>query len=192
MTTAIPATPADIPALSALLGTALHDNPLSAHYQPDPEQRRTALPAHFTTLLTTWLHADPTMVRAWTTQDRDALTVWTHQNHTEPATDLTDLLGPRSAELFTEAISIADAHEPSEPHHTFQLAATTPHRRRQGLATTVVTPGLQWCDADHMPAYCWTAHEPVVAWLSTHDFHVIWNAPLPSGPTLWGAWRDPH
>ncbi|MBW4717840.1 hypothetical protein [Saccharothrix obliqua] len=194
MTTAIRTGPADIPGLSALLGAALHDNPLSAHYQPDPERRRTALPAHFTALLTGWVRADPELVRVWTTAERDAITVWTHADHTEGSSDddLADLLGTHSARRFAEAVAVADAHEPPEPHHTFQLAATDPSRRKQGLGTTVVAPGLAWCDTDHMPAYCWTAHDIVVPWLKTYGFRVIWTDRAPGGLTMYGAWRDPR
>lgn len=187
--------PADISHLGGLLGAALQDNPLSLHYQPDPDRRRTALPAHFTALLTGWLRADPALVHAWTTPDRDAVTVWTHADHvagTAEENDLSDLLGRRAARRFAEAVAVVDAHEPPEPHHTFQVVATDPLRRGRGLARTVVAPGLAWCDADQMPAYCWTADTAILPWLHTHGFRVAWRDCAPGGLALFGAWREPR
>lgn len=146
-------------------------------------------------MLTGWLRADPALVRAWSTSDRDAVTVWTHADHSAEATgeedDLSGLLGEGAARRFIEAVAIADAREPLEPHHTFQIVATDPYRRRRGLGTTVVQPGLEWCDADHMPAYCWTADAAILPWLHTHGFRLVWTDQLPGGLTLFGAWREP-
>jgi GNAT superfamily N-acetyltransferase len=65
------------------------------------------------------------------------------------------------------------AARPAGPHWWLAALATRPSARRQGLATAVLTPVLQRCDAEHLPAATEVHTWANVRWLRRFGFVVV-------------------
>ncbi|AXX29877.1 hypothetical protein KCV87_07570 [Actinosynnema pretiosum subsp. pretiosum] len=197
--TTVEATGLDAGELGAVLAEALHDSPLAEHYEPDGARRREVLELKFGAVVADWL-TEPALpaVRAWLTPCRSAAAVWTHADYRpEPVEELetarwvADQIGPFGAARYERAVALAEEREPEVPHHRLRALATVPHRRRSGLASVVLEPGLRWCDEGLVPAYLWTAGDEVLPFYRMHGFDVLWTQPVAGGLRLHGLWREP-
>ena len=80
---------------------------------------------------------------------------------------------------------------PSEPHWYLEGLGTHPDWQRRGLASAVLDPVLEQCDADRLPAYLETQRETNVPFYRRHGFEVIGTKQLPDGgPNMWLMWRE--
>ena len=85
-----------------------------------------------------------------------------------------------------------DRRHPTEPHWYLALLGTDPGVQGRGLGTRVLTPVLQRCDTDGMPAYTETQKEENVAWYGRCGFEMIDDLRLPGIPPIWRLWREPR
>ena len=81
---------------------------------------------------------------------------------------------------------------PEQPHWYLQSIGTDPDFQRRGLASALLTPVLERCDAERMPAYLETLKARNVAIYERFGFRVTGEIDLPlGGPHVWLMWRDP-
>ena len=85
-----------------------------------------------------------------------------------------------------------ERRHPTEPHWYLALLGTDPGAQGRGLGTTVLTPVLERCDTDGIPAYTETQKEENVAWYGRRGFEVIDDLRLPGTPPIWRLWREPQ
>jgi GNAT superfamily N-acetyltransferase len=98
--------------------------------------------------------------------------------------------GERADRALGVLAELAEVH-PSEPHWYLEVLGTHPDWQRRGIASEVLAPVLQLCDADGLPAYLETQKESNVPFYRRHGFEVIGEKQLPDGaPKVWLMWRE--
>jgi GNAT superfamily N-acetyltransferase len=85
-----------------------------------------------------------------------------------------------------------ERRHPTEVHWYLALLGTDPGAQGRGLGTAVLTPVLERCDADGVPAYTETQKHENVAWYGRSGFEMIDELRLPGTPPIWRLWRDPQ
>lgn len=75
--------------------------------------------------------------------------------------------------VVTATEAVVAAARPAEPHWWLAALATRPSARRQGLATAVLAPVLQRCDAEGTPAATEVHTWANVRWLRRLGFVVV-------------------
>lgn len=82
---------------------------------------------------------------------------------------------------------------PEEPHYYLQFLATHPRHQSKGLGGAVLTPMLERCDTEGVPAYLESSNPRNVPFYARHGFVERDPVPLPDGwPTITPMWRDPR
>lgn len=87
------------------------------------------------------------------------------------------------------AIRLIGQHEPKERHMELRLLAVEPALQGQGIASRLVRPMLQACDAQRLPTALLCTKESNVAVYAHFGFTVSAEVEIPSGPRLWEMWR---
>jgi GNAT superfamily N-acetyltransferase len=120
----------------------------------------------------------------WVTDDVVAVAAWEAPEGapgTEPvpadvaaalAREVPRLHGDR-ARTLAATDTVVSAVRPSEPHWWLATVGTRPSARRQGLGIAVVTPVLQRCDAEGLPAAVAVHTWANVRWLRGLGFAVV-------------------
>jgi ribosomal protein S18 acetylase RimI-like enzyme len=86
----------------------------------------------------------------------------------------------------------AQAH-PKAPHWYLSGIATDPDCQRRGIASALMAPVFEHCDARSIPAFLITQTEANVPFYAGRGFVVTGQADLPKGgPHLWLMWREPR
>ena len=98
--------------------------------------------------------------------------------------------GERVDRALSFFVEMAEVH-PSEPHWYLEGLGTHPDWQRRGIASAVLAPVLDVCDADGLPAYLETQKESNVPFYRRHGFEVVGTKQLPVGaPNIWLMWRE--
>ncbi|KQS66949.1 hypothetical protein [Modestobacter sp. Leaf380] len=115
----------------------------------------------------------------WVTDDCAAVATWTPPGDPAPAADLQAVLDRDLPKVFgsrhrvVQATDrIAAAGRPETPHWWLVSAGTRPSQRFAGLSRAVVTPVLDRCDADGVPAALAAYTSGVVHWAEALGFVV--------------------
>jgi GNAT superfamily N-acetyltransferase len=85
-----------------------------------------------------------------------------------------------------------ERRHPTEAHWYLALLATDPGAQGRGLGTRVLTPVLERCDTDGIPAYTETQKPENVSWYGRCGFETIDELRAPGTPPIWRLWRDPQ
>jgi GNAT superfamily N-acetyltransferase len=94
---------------------------------------------------------------------------------------------PRSLSLLTRI----EKHHPAEPHWYLEAIGTVPEARGRGIGPTVLTPVLDRCDAEGVPAYLESSNPRNIPFYERHGFVRRPLFELPRGcPTITPMWRD--
>ncbi|HVM41307.1 MAG TPA: GNAT family N-acetyltransferase [Acidimicrobiia bacterium] len=193
-----PATHRDAPTLAPALARAFHDDPVMRWVFPSEAHRLRSGPRFWRSVVRQHLHHEG--AKGWTTSDGAGLALWAAPDRWQPS--FLTLL--REAPHFAFALrhriprgvrcmTAIESHHPSEPHWYLAVLATDPPHQRRGVASTLLAPILEECDADGWPAYLETATEANVAFYRRHRFEVTGEITVPGGgPTVWLMWRDPR
>ena len=172
---------------------AFEDDPLITWMLPSDDFERRA-----TLLFDCMMRASIIHESIYTTDDGVCTAVWAPPEAWSFSEDQMRTL----AEPFTEAAGdlveralgvLAEMSEvhPSEPHWYLEGLGTHPDWQRRGLASAVLDPVLEQCDADRLPAYLETQRETNVPFYRRHGFEVIGTKQLPDGgPNMWLMWRE--
>jgi GNAT superfamily N-acetyltransferase len=100
------------------------------------------------------------------------------------------VLGRRSARALRLAERMQAAH-PSEPHWYLRALGTDPDHQRGGIASRLLEPVLDHCDAERLPAYLETSTPSHVAFYRRRGFQVRDRIGVPGGPPILTLWREP-
>jgi ribosomal protein S18 acetylase RimI-like enzyme len=134
------------------------------------------------------------------TAERTAASIWLPPGHWKTSTaDLvrqgpTFVRGlgfrtPRALGLLTRM----EKHHPREPHWYLEAIGTVPEARGRGIGPTVLTPVLDRCDADGLPAYLESSNPLNISFYERHGFVKMPLFDLPAGcPVITPMWRDPR
>ncbi len=195
-----PVEKADFDELSAVLARAFEDDPIFAWLLPEPStrlRRLTALYRAFVPRIAAIGFAETT-----TTEKLQGGAIWMGPEKWEPPT--TAMLGAVPGMLKAAGVSavmklmagmsaIAKAHPKDQPHWYLSGLATDPAHQRSGVGTALVSPKLEVCDREGLPAYLETQKEANVPYYERFGFRVRSEMDLPKGgPHLWLMWRDPQ
>jgi len=131
---------------------------------------------------------DGVCTAAWAPPDRWEFSDEQMQMMAEP---FAEAAGDRAVRVLTAFGQMAEVH-PAEPHWYLEGLGTHPDWQRQGIASKVLLPILDRCDAEAVPAYLETQREVNVPFYRGHGFEVSGTLQLSDGgPRLWLMWRDP-
>ncbi|WP_030594355.1 GNAT family N-acetyltransferase [Streptomyces fulvoviolaceus] len=179
-----------------LLDEAFQDDPVSRWVFPDDEYRRTThhrLMAAFTDIVLTVGRID-------LTEDGTACALWMsvpadeHDPEGEdgpaqlragidPDNERIELIG-----RLTNAI-----HPSGRAHEYLWMIGVAPERQGEGLGTALMTPVLDRCDREGLPAYLEASSARSRKLYERLGFELP-DRPLdlPDGPQMWPMWREPR
>ncbi len=99
--------------------------------------------------------------------------------------------GLRSLSAFA-ALGETERRHPTDAHWYLAALGTDPEARGRGLASAVMGPVLDRCDAEDLGAYLESSKEQNIPFYERHGFDVIDTIDLDhGGPRLWTMWRNP-
>jgi ribosomal protein S18 acetylase RimI-like enzyme len=190
------ATGDDVAHLAELLGRAFRDDPLNRHLVPDDGRRAKVLPGGFADQLRHVFLPKGTVL---TTPDRAGAALWLgpgarlslgEQLRMVPG--MVRLFGLRGLAGAMRALGEIDRRVPQEPHWHLSVLGVAAERRREGIGSALITPVLERCDRELVPAYLETANPANLSLYERHGFHVRERIELPDGPRLWTMLRTPR
>ena len=96
---------------------------------------------------------------------------------------------PRALRL----LGVVEKQHPTEPHWYLEAIGTVPEARGQGIGPTVLTPVLDRCDDEKLPAYLESSNPENVRFYERHGFVKRPLFDLPAGcPVITPMWREPR
>ena len=151
--TARVATEEDLDDVTETLTAAFERDPLWGWAFPDRERLASWWRFHISSALRyPWV---------WTTDDYSAASVWippggvelTEEEEGRVESILSDLVGPRAAEVLELLDRFERTHPHDVPHYYLSLLGTHPDHRGKGLGMALLAEGLARIDTERMPAY---------------------------------------
>ncbi|MCX3060178.1 GNAT family N-acetyltransferase [Streptomyces beihaiensis] len=86
-----------------------------------------------------------------------------------------------------------EAHPAGRAHVYLWMIGVAPGRQGQGLGTALMSPVLERCDREGLPAYLEASNPRSRALYERLGFAFTGRAiDLPGGPTMWPMWREPR
>jgi len=96
---------------------------------------------------------------------------------------------PRMIRAFT---AVEEVH-PTAEHYFLEAIGTKAGMQSKGVGTAVITPMLERCDAEGMPAHLESSNLQNVPFYARHGFEVTGEIEVGKGaPTVTAMWRDPR
>jgi ribosomal protein S18 acetylase RimI-like enzyme len=194
-----PMTRRDAPEVAAVVARAFEDDPLFEWLLPDASTRLAKSTAMYGALFPRMFGIK--FYEFSTTADLAGVAIWAGPEKWEPPTmamlgampKLLRNVGLGAATKLMSAMSLIKKHHPKEPHWYLSGLATDPPHQRTGVGTALITPKLEVCDREHLPAYLETQKAINVPYYERFGFRVTEEIDLPKGgPHLWLMWRDPQ
>ncbi len=135
------------------------------------------------------------------TPERTAAAVWLPPGDWKTSARELVQQGPKLIRAFgpgvVRALSLltrVEKHHPDEPHWYLEAIGTVPEARGRGIGPTMLTPVLDRCDAERIPAYLESSNPRNIPFYERHGF--LRRPPfadLPAGcPVITPMWRDPR
>ena len=81
---------------------------------------------------------------------------------------------------------------PDEPHWYLAVLGTAKAHQGKGVGSALISPVLEKCDADGVPAYLESSKESNIPFYERHGFKVTGEVKTKNGPSLWPMWREPR
>jgi GNAT superfamily N-acetyltransferase len=184
------ATAADLPDVTDTLALAFYDDPVVMWCIDDGSRRRELLPGFFGAVAGSYLAYDET----YSVDEGVSAAVWAPPG-AEDDEELPTMLGEvveEYAERLFEILGLMEEKHPVELHYYLFLLGTMPEWQGRGLGSSLMTPVLEKCDRDRVPAYLEATSERNKQLYLRHGFEVTDEIPLPDGPTMWPMWRSPR
>lgn len=189
------ATAAQARLVAETLAAAFLEDPVIGWAWHDAERRREILAEFFELMVTVSLAHD----EAYTTDDLAGAALWLPPIALRPSDEeaaafaaaierVTHEFSARVLQLF----AILDDCHPHEPHYYLPIIGTRPEYQGRGIGSGLLTPVLERCDRERLPAYLEATTERNARLYLRHGFEVRREIPLPHGPSLWGMWRLPR
>lgn len=185
----------DTAALSKMLAHAYVADPVSRWLIPGDEQWIRFARPYFAFLLRSALAEG----MLFSNEDQSAAALWRRPNPSEPGRlgkalhglRMLSLLRARSSRGIRLARLLEEAH-PQEPHWFLQLVAVESTSRGKGLASSVLRPVLERCDADGQVAYLESSNPGNTPIFQHLGFEVCGKIDLSPGPTILCMRRAPQ
>jgi ribosomal protein S18 acetylase RimI-like enzyme len=190
------ATLADVPTLTRMLASAYDDDPVAVWVCRSNALRPAMLEGLYRArLLQALSHRE-----IWTTAELASVAVWMPPG--DGKTTLTHelarvryFLHPRLMSrlplLAIGTTAMRRMRPRTPPHWYLSLLGTDPEARGQGLASAVLEPVLEHCDAEGIGVYLESSKERNISFYARYGFHVTGELHLPRGPRMWPMWREP-
>lgn len=90
-------------------------------------------------------------------------------------------------------LTVMESGHPAAPHYYLDSLGVEPRWQGRGLGSALMSPVLERCDAERMPAYLNAGSARSRDLYLRHGFHVTEEFRLPDdGPPLWRMWREPQ
>ena len=185
---------ADAGTLAAVLARAFHDDPVMSWVFPRDATRPAWTRRYFRTRLRALLSGG----EVYTTADSAGAALWAPPEgwrfglwETAALARFLPATGRRTARVLRGLESVEHRH-PETPHWYLAVLGTEPSRQGEGIGSALLSPMLEACDADEIPAYLESSKERNIAFYARHGFRVTEEVGLPGGPPLWLMWRDPR
>ena len=185
----------DVDACAAALAAAFSEDPVYRYIHPGDREWARVGPRFFAILLRHFaVHAT-----VWTAGASDAVAIWTPPEPGVPGAfarlaftlRLGVLLGRRIARGARVGAALESLHC-AEPHWYLAILGTEPAAQGRGLASSLITPFLDRCDAAALPARLETATESNLPFYQARGFEVVGTAQVAGGPRLWALQRPPR
>ena len=178
------------PAQAETLALAFYDDPVFMWCCPDGVRRRQLLPDFFTAVVDSYLAHD----EIYDVPAGVAAAVWAPPG-SEDDEQLPERIGEilqENAERISVVLSLIAEVHPNAPHHYLFFVGTRPGWQGRGIGSAVMSPVLEMCDRDEVPAYLEASSEGCKALYLRHGFEVTGEMNLPGGPPMWPMWRTPR
>jgi ribosomal protein S18 acetylase RimI-like enzyme len=191
------ATPRDAPLLVKALARAFEDDPVAMWSCPSDALRPRVLEDFYVVRLRQILSRG----EVWTVEGCQSGALWSPPGtwRNSPREDLElarcllrPRLLPRMPLVISGLLGMERRHPAHPPHWYLTILGTEPSAQGNGLASAVLAPVLEECDADGVGAYLESSKERNIAFYSRHGFRVTGEIDLPRGPRMWSMWRDPR
>jgi GNAT superfamily N-acetyltransferase len=188
------ATSGDVAAIVPVMCRAFADDPVFTWWIPDGDRRRATLPAFFALYVETFAVHDEVYVDG----DLAGTVVWGPPANPLGISD-EEAFGLRIEQIVAEAdlgrlfelVTLVEEYHPTEPHHFLQWAATDPSRQGEGIGSALLTPVLERCDREGMPAYTEATSLRNRRLYERHGFTFLNEVAPAGGPPLYRMWRGP-
>jgi len=136
----------------------------------------------------------------FTTDDGAGAAVWLPPNGWKMSTAETLRALPAMVRAFNtktpRMIGAFDAVEkvhPASEHYFLEAIGTKADTQGQGVGTAVITPMLERCDVEGMPAYLESSNQQNVPFYRRHGFEVTGEIEVGKGaPPVTAMWREPR
>jgi ribosomal protein S18 acetylase RimI-like enzyme len=178
----------DHPALAALLARAFDDDPVTAWIYASDRTR----PFWARRFFRWQLRRLGPQGACWTDDQRTGAALWATAGHwreqPREALALVRATGPGMLRRLPRVVgglaAVEQAH-PRDLHLYLAVLGVERDRRRAGLGSRLLVPGLERADRECLPAYLETAREENLAFYERHGFSVERVIALDRGPTVW-------
>jgi ribosomal protein S18 acetylase RimI-like enzyme len=185
----------DVDACAAALALAFAEDPVYRYMHPAPGEWERVSPRFFRILLRHFsVHAT-----VLTAGDAGAAAIWTPPAPHAPGPlarlaftlRLSALLGRRIPRGARIGAALETLHGDA-PHWYLAILGTAPAAQGRGIASSLLAPILERCDAAGLPARLETATEGNLAFYRARGFEVVGEARVAGGgPLLWALERAP-
>jgi GNAT superfamily N-acetyltransferase len=181
---------------STMLARAFQDDPAWEWVLPNARRRAVLLPWLFR------MNFEVTVAEAWTVAGLAGCSRWlppgrpeTHVGAMLRALVATPLRVREATSRFLadgRAVETMRAATVPEPHWYLAGIGVDPARRRTGIGSALIQPGLEASDRDRVPCALLTNNERNVAFYSNRGFEVVHEGRTPEdGPVAWMMRRRP-
>jgi ribosomal protein S18 acetylase RimI-like enzyme len=182
----------------AVLGRAFTTDPVFRWILGETPQLEQRLTLAFTAFAVGAVHKPAAQVLV--TPERTAASIWLPPNQWRAPMSEIVRQGPRLLRAYgtrspraLRLLSAVERHHPKEPHWYLEAIGTVPEARGQGIGPTVLTPVLERCDAEQLPAYLESSNPHNITFYERHGFVKMPLFDLPAGcPVITPMWRDPR
>jgi ribosomal protein S18 acetylase RimI-like enzyme len=193
-------TPADVDGMTAAAGRAFGDDALNEWLLGGTQAKRERQIAAYSKLLMriAW---SPDKGRMFTADGTPGVAMWFSPGNWKTPTSkmlraaprILRIFGPRAFVRAMKLLPIIEKKHPHEEHWYLQLLATDPPMQRRGVASSLLQPILEQCDAEGLPAYLETQKLENVAFYRHFGFDVREEIEVvKGGPHMWLMWREPR
>ena len=190
--TAVEAGRGDLRPLSEVLARAFETDPVHRWILPSDLHWPRRAPRMFSALLRERIRHGGVL----TTSDCRGAALWYPPEQAHPffgdrvALSLRMLLvlGNRAPEIGRSLGEVV-RHRPREPHWYLSVLGTDPQHQGGGVASSLLRPVLERCDADELPAYLESSKPENVPFYERHGFKVVRQVDLAGGPPVWAMLR---
>lgn len=192
------ATADDHEAAAEALALAFADDPCWAHLLRDPGTRAERLLAYFTAEIESLV---PEYRQVWITDDGSGAAVWARPASWRVPLSQTLHEARPMARVFGWRLPLAlraqlrfERHHPRSPRHWYlHYLGVEPRRQGRGLGGALLSPVLEQCDREGMPAYLEASTDRSRMLYERNDFTLSGTFDMPAkGPPVREMWREPQ